>query len=63
MKLSYRSLFIVLFLSTVLGLTGCQQKGPAEKAGQKIDQATESAGQKVEKAGEAIVEKVNKTRE
>jgi hyperosmotically inducible periplasmic protein len=63
MKLSYRSLFIVLFLSSVLGLASCQQKGTAEKAGQKIDQATESAGQKIEDAGEAVVEKVKKNRD
>ena len=61
MKLSYRGLFIVFFLSFVLGLAGCQQEGTAEKAGQKIDQAAESAGKKVEKSGEAVVQMVEKT--
>ncbi len=60
MKLSYRGLFTVFFLSFVLGLAGCQQEGTAEKAGKKVDQATESAGKKVEKTGEAVVEKVEK---
>ena len=60
MKLSYRGLFTVFFLSFVLGLAGCQQEGTAEKAGKKVDQATESAGKKVEKVGEAVVEKVEK---
>ncbi len=32
MKLSYQGLFAVFFLSFVLGLAGCQQKGTAEKA-------------------------------
>ncbi len=63
MKLSYRGLFIVFFLSCVLGLAGCQQEGTAEKAGKKVDQAAESAGKKVEKAGEAVVEKVEKAGE
>jgi hyperosmotically inducible protein len=60
MKLSYRGLFIVFFLSFVLGLAGCQQEGTAEKAGKKVDQAAESAGKKIEKAGEAVAEKVDK---
>ncbi len=63
MRLAYRGIFIVFFLSFVLGLTGCQQEGTAEKAGQKVDQAAESAGQKVEKAGEAVVENVEKAGE
>ena len=52
MRQSYRKIFIVLFLSFVLGLAGCQQKGPAEKAGEKIDQAGEAVAEKVKKAGD-----------
>jgi hypothetical protein len=38
-----------------VGLPGCeQQKGPAENAGETIDQAVEGAGQKVEEAGDRI---------
>ena len=60
MKLSYRGLITVFFLSFVIGLPGCQQEGTGEKAGKKVDQAAESAGQKIEKTGEAVVEKVEK---
>ena len=60
MKLTYRGLFTVFFLSFVLGLSGCQQDGTAEKAGKKVDQAAESAGKSMEKAGEAVVEKGGK---
>ena len=60
MKLSYWGLFTVFFLFFVLGLSGCQQEGTAEKAGKAVDQAAESAGKKFEKAGEAAVEKVEK---
>jgi hyperosmotically inducible periplasmic protein len=63
MRLQYRAVIIVFFLAFVLELTGCQQEGTAEKAGQKIDQAAESAGKKVEKAGEAVVEKAEKAGE
>jgi hyperosmotically inducible protein len=58
MSLSSKGFFIVLLLAFVLGLAGCQQDGPAEKAGKKIDKAAEKAGDKIdnaaEKAGKAI---------
>ena len=38
------SAFFIIFLSAAIGLTGCQQQGSAEKAGQKIDQAAEKTG-------------------
>lgn len=53
MTLSQRGLFTVFLLAFVLGFAGCQQEGPAEKAGQEIDQAAEKAGEKTEKANEA----------
>lgn len=54
MSLSHRGLFIVVLLSLFLGFAGCEQKGTAEKAGEKVDQAVEKAGDKVEDAKEAI---------
>jgi predicted small lipoprotein YifL len=57
-----------LLLATVLGLAACQEKGPAEEAGENIDNAlesmgdniedaTDSAGDKLEEAGDAIEDK------
>ncbi|MGM0914467.1 MAG: hypothetical protein ACQEXC_02650 [Pseudomonadota bacterium] len=38
-----------------LGLAACQDEpGPAEEAGQEIDQAMEDAGDEVEEMGDAI---------
>lgn len=51
MRVSCKGLFVVFMLVSVLGLAACKQEGPAEKAGEKIDQTTEQAGQKIEKAG------------
>jgi hyperosmotically inducible protein len=60
MSLSSKGFFIVLLLSFVLGLAGCQQEGPVEKAGKKVDKAAEKAGDKIdktlEKTGKAIEE-------
>jgi hypothetical protein len=35
-------------------LAGCEQKGPAQKAGEKVDKAVESAGKELQKAGEKV---------
>jgi hypothetical protein len=51
MSRSYRGLFIVVLLSFVLGLAGCQPEGPGEKAGKKIDKAVDKAGKAIEDQG------------
>ncbi len=54
-KIVGKSLGAVLAMSALLvALSGCEQKGPAEQAGEKIDNATEQAGEKIEDAGEAV---------
>ena len=35
-------------------LAGCQNEGPAQKAGKAVDNATDKAGQQIEKAGTNI---------
>jgi uncharacterized protein YjbJ (UPF0337 family) len=51
---------LIMFLSLIIlaaGIAGCEKEGPAEKAGEKIDEAIEQAGDKLEKAGDKIEEK------
>jgi hypothetical protein len=38
------------------GLSGCEKKGPMERAGEKIDNAAEKTGDSIKKAGEKIKE-------
>jgi len=49
-----------LLMATFIGLTACQEKGPAETAGENIDNAVEEMGDKVEdatdNAGETVEE-------
>ena len=53
-------LLTALVLGSVVSLTGCEQKGPAEKAGENIDQAGKDVKNAldprgpVEKAGAAV---------
>ena len=49
--------FIILLSIFVIGLGGCKQDGPAEKAGQEVDQAVEKAGKTIEETGQAIGDK------
>ena len=62
-SLSHRGFIIVVLLSFFLAFAGCEQKGTAEKAGEKVDQAVEKAGEKMEGAKEAISDKAQKTGE
>jgi hypothetical protein len=38
----------------VAGLTACEKKGPAKKAGESIDNAAKKVGDKMEEAGDKI---------
>jgi hyperosmotically inducible protein len=57
----YRSnnTLILSCLSAILLLTACDQKGPAEKAGQKIDQASEKAGNELDNLKATVTQKVD----
>ena len=37
-------------------LGACEQQGPAERTGEKIDEAVEEAGEAMEKAGDKVKE-------
>lgn len=69
MKLNTLTLGALLF-TTFIGLSACQEKGPAETAGEnidnavenmgdKIEDATDGAGDKLEEAGDKIEEKTD----
>lgn len=54
---------MLLALLFSLPLIGCEQEGPAERAGEEIDEAVEEAGETLEEAGEAIEETGDDIRE
>lgn len=39
-----------------LGLAACEEEGPAEQAGEEVDEAMEEAGDSVEEMGDTIEE-------
>lgn len=53
-----KSLLVMGCFSVVLGLTGCNDEGSAEKAGQKIDQAAANTEEKFEQVSEDANEKI-----
>lgn len=63
MRLSQRVMVVVFSLGVVLTFAGCEQQGPAEKAGGQIDEAAQQATEKAKEAGEAVGERVEKAGE
>jgi hyperosmotically inducible protein len=46
----HKSLLAAAALLSLLALSACEQKGPAERAGEQLDNAVENAGDKIEDA-------------
>ena len=46
MKSLKKAMLVVAISIFVLGISGCKEKGPAEKAGEKLDQTMEKAADK-----------------
>lgn len=40
----------LLFIVAVLGLAACEQQGPAEEAGENLDEAVEEVGDEIDDA-------------
>lgn len=52
-------LLTITGLAIVMGLAGCQQEGPAETAGKKLDRSIENAEKKIEKTTEQAEKKID----
>lgn len=54
-----RILLFACFAGSLFLAVGCEQEGPAERAGEKVDESMERAGEKMEQAGENIQDSAN----
>lgn len=54
MKLVQIASAVLVLSALLIALPGCEQQGPAERAGENIDNAVEETGDQIEKAGDAI---------
>lgn len=56
----FKKLMLVLIAGVfMIGLGGCpEEEGPAERAGEEIDEAMEETGEEMEEAGEELEEAV-----
>ncbi len=59
-KKALRLLVALVLFSISIALTSCSEKGPLEKAGEKIDEAAEEAGDMIEDAGDKLEDAVDK---
>jgi hyperosmotically inducible periplasmic protein len=62
MRISTIMLPISASIAMMLGAVGCEQEGPAERAGERIDHAAERAGDKIEQAGDTAAEKIEEAK-
>ena len=56
---TFRIACMAALLGAGLALAGCEEEGPAERAGKSLDNAAEQAGESIERAGENIQEKAD----
>jgi hypothetical protein len=56
-------LAVVITIYLAFVSVACEKQGPAEKAGEKIDEAIEKTSDKIEEASEAINNKAEKVKE
>ena len=54
-----RILLVACLSGSLFGALGCEQEGPAERAGERVDESMEKAGEKMEQAGENIQDSAN----
>jgi hypothetical protein len=52
-------LLTLLFAGSVLSVMGCEEEGPAERAGERVDESMEKAGEELEQAGDKVQDSAN----
>ncbi len=52
-------IFIMLLTMTTVFISACEKEGPAERAGEKVDEAVEEVGDEVEEAGDELDDAVD----
>lgn len=45
---------MLMFAGSLAVLAGCEQEGPAERAGENVDEGVERTGEGIDRAGENI---------
>lgn len=53
-----RILIVAAGIASLSAVAGCEQEGPAEKAGKEIDQTVEEAGEKAEETRDEMEEEI-----
>lgn len=54
MKIIEKSFLTIFYVLFVMGLAGCKQEGPAEKAGKEIDKAGPQVSEGVKNLGNKV---------
>jgi predicted small lipoprotein YifL len=62
MKLRFLTTCLLL-TAVLLGIAACEKKGPAEKLGEKIDNAAESTSDKIDSVAEDAADKLESAKD
>jgi len=60
MKVIFTLTILMVSVAMTLMLTACEKKGPAEKAGEKVDQAVEETKEDIQQTKEKLEDAVKK---
>ncbi|MBE0577702.1 MAG: hypothetical protein IH613_17625 [Desulfuromonadales bacterium] len=60
MKVIFTLTILMVSIAMTLMLTACEKKGPAEKAGEKVDQAVEETKEDLQQTKEKLEDAVKK---
>jgi hypothetical protein len=52
-------ILMLCFAGSLCVLPGCEREGPAERAGERVDEGTERTGENIDRAGENIQDAAN----
>lgn len=63
LSIPIKNFFMIISLFAIFGLAGCQQEGPAEKAGKKLDRSVENTEQKIKQETEKAESKLDEVKE
>ena len=62
--MTFKKVAVIIFaVFLIFAVVACEQEGPAERAGEKIDESVEQAGEKMEEMGDTIEEEAEEAKE
>ena len=59
LSMSQKLMVAIFITGSLFFIMGCDQEGPAERAGEKVDESVQQAGENIQDAGDKIQDAAN----